>query len=41
MLRDWTTVAALAIMLAVAMVLNDPCNERNQPQSDREAALCE
>lgn len=31
----------LLAMILVSCVMNDPCRERNRPQSAAEAALCE
>lgn len=39
--QDRNLIAAMLLLVIVtSCVINDPCAERNQPLSKREAALC-
>jgi len=40
-MTDVWILIALAAMLVVSVLINEPCNETSQQQSTRQAELCE
>lgn len=38
--HGWKIIVLIALLIMTS-IIHDPCNERNQPQSTRDAALCE